>query len=421
MNLNYQNHPCFSDGAKHRFGRIHLPVAPKCNLQCNYCNRDFDCINESRPGVASAILKPRQALRYLDAVLEKIPNISVVGIAGPGDPFANPAETLETLRLVRGKYPETMLCVATNGLNVSRYAADLEDLKVSHVTITVNAVDIQIGSKIYAWARFAARMYRGLDAARLLLANQIEAIRKLKERKIQVKINTVVIPGINDFHVAAVARQAAALRADLMNCIPLYHVAGTPFADLPPASREVIETLRDKAKRHLPQMRHCTRCRADAAGLLDMEQPEEIHALLKQASKTGGREKAPYVAVASMEGLLVNQHLGEAAQLWIYGKRSGKVELVDRRFTPPPGGGTERWNAIVDLLHDCQAVLVSGVGRTPQAVLEEADLRVIVMEGLVEEGVDAVLEGREIPRMLLREPGSCGMGLGCSGTGMGCG
>jgi len=356
--MNYENHPCFSEGAKHQFGRIHLPVAPNCNLQCNYCNRDFDCVNESRPGVASAILKPRQAIRYLDEVLEKIPNIAVVGIAGPGDPFANPDETLETMRLVRAKYPEMMLCVATNGLNVSSYAAELEELKVSHVTVTVNAFDPHIGSEIYAWARFAPRMYRGLDAAGLLLANQIEAIRKLKERNLQVKINTVVIPGINDAHVATVARQMAALGADLMNAIPLYHVAGTPFAGVTPLPQESVETIRREAGLYLPQMKHCTRCRTDAVGLLGRGQAEEVRLLMKKASTGGDRENAPYVAVASMEGLLVNQHLGEASQLWIFEQRDGKAELMERRFTPSAGSGSTRWTEMADLLKDCRAVLV---------------------------------------------------------------
>jgi hypothetical protein len=43
-------HPCYSRNGHHRFARMHLPVAPACNLQCNYCNRKFDCSNESRPG-----------------------------------------------------------------------------------------------------------------------------------------------------------------------------------------------------------------------------------------------------------------------------------------------------------------------------------------------------------------------------------
>ena len=103
--IDFNTHPCFSKDAHKKYGRVHLPVAPRCNMQCNFCNRKFDCVNESRPGVTSTVLTPPQALAYLDHILERQPEISVVGIAGPGDPFANPEETMQTLRLVRGKYP----------------------------------------------------------------------------------------------------------------------------------------------------------------------------------------------------------------------------------------------------------------------------------------------------------------------------
>ena len=145
--MNLDDHPCFSDGARHRVGRIHLPVAPRCNMQCNYCNRDYECVNESRPGVSGAVLKPGPAADYLDMVLERIPDIKVVGIAGPGDPFANADETLETLRLVGMRHPEMILCLATNGLELSQYVNDLETLKLSHVTVTVNAVDPAYGRR----------------------------------------------------------------------------------------------------------------------------------------------------------------------------------------------------------------------------------------------------------------------------------
>ena len=82
--LELARHPCFNEDAKHHFGRLHLPVAPKCNIKCNYCDRKYDCANESRPGVASAMLSPGQALRYVERVMEKEADISVVGIAGPG-------------------------------------------------------------------------------------------------------------------------------------------------------------------------------------------------------------------------------------------------------------------------------------------------------------------------------------------------
>ncbi|MBI5605393.1 MAG: nitrogenase cofactor biosynthesis protein NifB [Deltaproteobacteria bacterium] len=419
--MNLEHHPCFSAGAKHKYGRIHLPVAPKCNMQCNYCNRDFECVNESRPGVTSTVLRPRQAADYLDAVLEKIKNIAVVGIAGPGDPFANGVETMKTLRLVRERHPEMMLCLATNGLELAQYVDEIEALKISHVTVTVNAVDPEISRRIYAWARVDKRVYRGLDAARIILQKQLEGIAKLKEKGVIVKINTVVIPGINDEHVVEIAKRMAELKADIMNCIPLYHVAGTPFASLTPPSGEKIKALREKVKVYLPQMGHCSRCRADAAGLIGEGQSEEIRQLLKKASGSQVTAKRPYVAVASREGIFVNQHLGEAGELWIFGMGEGKPELVERRFTPSPGVGDNRWQVMINVLHDCNTVLVSGIGPSPQQALERADIRIVVMEGLVQEGVEAVLTGQEIPRILLRTPGRCGIGLQCSGSGTGCG
>ena len=81
--LPVDRHPCFSGDAKHKWGRIHLPVAPKCNIQCRYCSRKTDCPNESRPGVTSRVLGPEEAARYLHHALEKEPRIAVVGIAGP--------------------------------------------------------------------------------------------------------------------------------------------------------------------------------------------------------------------------------------------------------------------------------------------------------------------------------------------------
>ena len=44
------NHPCYSEQAHHHFARMHVAVAPACNIQCHYCNRKYDCANESRPG-----------------------------------------------------------------------------------------------------------------------------------------------------------------------------------------------------------------------------------------------------------------------------------------------------------------------------------------------------------------------------------
>jgi nitrogen fixation protein NifB len=165
MKLDFSKHPCFNDAVRHQYGRIHLPVAPECNIQCNFCDRRFNCVNESRPGVTTSVLAPHQALSYLQQSLERDPRITVVGIAGPGDPFANVEATLTTLRLTRERYPEMLLCVASNGLNVAPYADELARLKVSHVTVTVNAVDPRIGQQIYAWVRDGRQVFRGEEGA----------------------------------------------------------------------------------------------------------------------------------------------------------------------------------------------------------------------------------------------------------------
>ena len=194
MALDLTQHPCFNSDARHTTGRIHLPVAPQCNIQCNYCDRKFDCMNESRPGVTSAVLAPKQALAYLDKVLLRVPQLKVVGIAGPGDPFATPDETLETLRLVREKYPEMLLCVASNGLNTAPYAEDLARLQVSHVTITVNTIDPLIGAKFYSWVRDRKKIYRGEEGARVQLERQLASIHALKAAGVTLKINTILVP-----------------------------------------------------------------------------------------------------------------------------------------------------------------------------------------------------------------------------------
>ncbi len=110
-----QEHPCYSSKAQHRFGRIHLAVAPKCNIQCNFCVRKYDCVNEARPGITSKVLTPREALERTKEVVDRHHFIKVVGVAGPGDPLFN-EETFETFRLVKEAFPWVMCCMSTNGL-----------------------------------------------------------------------------------------------------------------------------------------------------------------------------------------------------------------------------------------------------------------------------------------------------------------
>lgn len=424
--MNFENHPCFNAKAHKKFGRVHLPVAPRCNIQCKFCNRKFDCVNESRPGVTSGILTPYQAMVYLDEVFRQKKNISVVGIAGPGDPFANPEETMETLRLVREKYPEMMLCVATNGLNIAPYIDELAELKVSHITVTVNAVDPEVGAKIYSWVRYNKRVMRAEKGVEILLEKQMEAIIGLKEKGITVKVNSIIIPGINEDHIETVARKMSEMDVDILNCVPYYPNAGSSFEHLEEPSKDMIHEVREKAGKYIKQMRHCTRCRADAVGLLGevpdaalMDKLQACEQISKEEPVKKQKGIRSRVAVASMEGVLVNQHLGEASKLLIYDKKDGMISLLEARNTPPAGGGFQRWAQLADTLSDCGTLLVSGIGENPKRVLSTTGLDIMEIEGVIDEAVRAVFEGQSLRHLIKREMKACG--AGCSGTGGGCG
>ncbi len=423
LTLDTKNHPCFNEKVKGTCGRVHLPVAPKCNIKCNYCDRKHDCVNESRPGVSSAILSPEGAVTYLEEVLQRTPEITVAGIAGPGDAFAEPEKTMKTLRLVREKFPNMLLCIATNGLNAEPYVDELAELQVSHVTVTVNAVDPEIGEKIYAWVRDGKVIHRKRQAAEVLLERQLSTIKALKSKGIIVKVNTIVVPGINDHHVGEVTEKMVELGVDIQNCMRMYSNKDTPFQNIPEPSEETMAAIQAEAEKLLPQMKHCTRCRADAVGLLGADQSEAFRGCLAECAS--GRAKAtpqkPYVAVASLEGLLVNQHLGEASRLLIWQSAGSGFEVVDERKTPPPGNGHKRWLDLAEILNDCSAVLISGIGETPAQFLEDAGITPIVMSGFIQDGLSAVFNGNDISALKGRRKPLAKGGCSMSGGGGGCG
>jgi nitrogen fixation protein NifB len=415
-------HPCFNVKVKGKFGRVHLPVAPKCNIKCNYCNRKYDCVNESRPGVTSTILSPEQALVYMDKVLVAEPRITVAGIAGPGDPFANAAETLTTMQLLREHYPEIILCLSSNGLGLAPHVDEVADIGVSHVTVTVNGIDPEITKNIYTFVRDGKVIYRDLQAAELLLARQLGAIEKLKARGVTVKINFITIPGVNDHHAETTAEAMAKLGVDLFNCMAMLPNADTPFAELREPDKASMNELRNSCEKHLPQMRHCKRCRADAVGLLGKDTSGEMAGCLNACASmpASPAKERPYVAVASLEGMLVNQHLGETRKFLIYGPDENGYGLIEERQAPPPGGGIGRWEAMTRIFHDCRAVLVSDMGVSPKEVFKRAGIDPVTMSGFIEAGLEAVYTGKGRSALKRRAQKSCSSGQ-CLGTGTGCG
>jgi nitrogen fixation protein NifB len=261
-------HPCFNCTAGKQNARIHLPIAPQCNIQCNYCVRKYDCVNESRPGVTSTILSPAEAVDRFKKAKKSVPNLAVVGIAGSGDALANFDEVKETLSRIHSIDPDITFCLSTNGLMLPFYVNHIISLGVTHVTVTVNSVDPAVGAKIYHHVTYLGKEHKGEEGASLLLQNQLSGIRYLSSMGVVVKVNIVVIKGINDHEIAEIVYMVKDCGCKLTNIMPLIPVEGSAFEFMKTMSQNELSQIRVKCETMLPQMYHCRQCRADAVGIL---------------------------------------------------------------------------------------------------------------------------------------------------------
>jgi len=267
MKNKIQGHPCFG-GNHHKNGRMHLAVAPKCNIKCGYCTRKHDCANESRPGVTSRLLTPAEAIVKVREVMASPvmgPIIKVVGIAGPGDPLAN-EETFETFELVKREFPHLMLCMSTNGLLLPESIDRLHGLGLHSLTVTINAVDPEVGARIYRHITYHGTRYTGVEAAQRLIANQFDGLKRAGELGLTIKVNTVLVPGINDHQLPLIAERVKRLGAFVMNIMPL--IPQAELAHIVPPSEAQLADVRRANEGIIGQFSHCKQCRADAIGLI---------------------------------------------------------------------------------------------------------------------------------------------------------
>ena len=417
-----KDHPCYNEDAHHDFARVHVAVAPACNIQCNYCNRKYDCANESRPGVVSERLTPEEALRKVAHIAQRLPQLSVVGIAGPGDALANPKWTFRTFDLISRELPHLKLCLSTNGLALPDYIDIIRDFGIDHVTITINMVDPAVGAGIYRWVFFDHRRWSGEDASRILHERQMAGLEALTAAGVLVKINSVLIPGVNDHHLGDVATAIRARGAFLHNVMPLISDAshGTAFG-LEGRRGPTPEEL-DRARDALGGsgarlMRHCRQCRADAVGLLgenleacftldqlpdtvpaddsaardayrdhierEWEQRRDARdaATRRVAAAGSGSPLRLKVAVASRGGDRINLHFGKASEFLVYEVDASGIRLMGPRRTDNycQGGYGDKDNleSVIQALAGVDVILVAQVGGCPRTRLEEAGFTIL--------------------------------------------
>jgi nitrogen fixation protein NifB len=258
-----QMHPCFAGGAHNKYGRLHLPVSASCNIRCRFCSRAFNR-DEERPGVASGILRPEDAVPTVARALALCPQITVVGIAGPGDALASGAAR-EVFRAVHAAYPSLIMCLSTNGLMLPERAEELAGAGVRTVTVTVNAVNPSVLEKIVSFIVFGGKRVTGREMGEILISRQLDGIRAASALDMTVKVNTVLIPGVNDLHIEDIARETGDAGADIYNIIPL--IPQHEMAHIAPPDCGMLGRARASAQKYVEVFYHCKHCRADACGI----------------------------------------------------------------------------------------------------------------------------------------------------------
>lgn len=366
---------CTCQGSAREPGRVLLPVAPRPSARSRFAgNRKI-----------GQAMMPGEALAWIERILDRGSVIREIDINGPGDPLAVPGPTMETLFLLGRKHGELPLGITTLGISGDLYAASLAQHGVRRITLLVDAVDPQVVRKLFAWIRPGTKTIPLTEAASILVDEQRRALTAFIKHGIAVSIWTTIYPGINDHHVEEIARNMKGLGARSMELLPCRPAAeDEPLIDAP--DREMMDAIRERLAGIIPleEMR-----REDVSFLSPVDRQEPA-AGLPRASR-----KRPNVAVASLNGMEVDLHLGQTHRFLIYGPREdGLACLLGTRDAPEPGGGKKRWQELAAALDDCFALLTSSAGETPRNILSRSGISVLITDGGVEGTVDVLYGGK---------------------------
>ena len=116
------------------------------------------------------------------------------------------------------------------------------------------------------------------------------------------------------------------------------------------------------------------------------------------------------IAVASKSGLEVDQHFGHAERFLVYDCAAGKPQLVKEipvekycSYDPNHAFRKPQFQAIVEALAGCRAVVTAMIGDYPRQELEKAGMVHVVGEGPIEQAI------------LAAHGQVCGCGCACQG------
>ena len=216
-----------------------------------------------------------------------------------------------------------------------------------------------------------------------------------------VKINIVLIPGINDDHIPEVVKKVKAMGVYIVNILPLIPVEGTKFSHIEAPTSEERKRLLDLCSSDIRMMRHCRQCRADAIGLLGEDRSNEFIRTNPCGSGCGPSSNiissdnivSNRMAIASESGITVDSGFGNTKRFLIYedGKVVDEVH-IDTNCNTYGRPHSEHLKDIISKLKDCDTVIVKEIGPAPSRMLESEGKKVIISDERIEKILQRPIE-----------------------------
>lgn len=109
------------------------------------------------------------------------------------------------------------------------------------------------------------------------------------------------------------------------------------------------------------------------------------------------------IAIASSDGIVVNNHFGKAKTFYIYQVTNKEVALLEQRQVEPvcDGGNhdEERLRENLKILSDCDYLLVSRIGEGARRTASSMGIASFEIPGMIEQSIEQLIKYIKIQKM----------------------
>jgi cyclic pyranopterin phosphate synthase len=208
---------------------LRLAITDRCNLRCRYCRPE-----KGVPFVPHEEILSYEELERLTAIFCSL-GISKVRITG-GEPFARKGclTLLEKLKAIEGV---RSLHITTNGVETAQHLDTLAELGISSINLSLDTLD--------------RKRFRQITR-RDHLDDVLRTMHVINERRIPLKINSVVLADTRDEEIvslASLARESA---------LTVRFIEKMPFSGMTRPAKLVNGYLLQRLEGIFPAMEECT-------------------------------------------------------------------------------------------------------------------------------------------------------------------